>query len=114
MVLAEANPSGYKELGRLPALNAKTWNYPTLAGQDLLVRNSEEMACCRSCPGSVLDENGGTMTALCGRLTGDRNAFCGGRLARADRMEFCWSMPGSWAAPSGSETFKSAPFARRV
>jgi outer membrane protein assembly factor BamB len=45
VVLAEANPAGYKELGRFVALKAKTWNYPTLAGQYLLVRNSEEMAC---------------------------------------------------------------------
>jgi outer membrane protein assembly factor BamB len=45
VILAEAHPDGYKELGRLPALSAKTWNHPTLAGHYLLVRNSEEMAC---------------------------------------------------------------------
>jgi outer membrane protein assembly factor BamB len=45
VILAEAHPDGYKELGRLPALSAKTWNHPTLAGRYLLVRNSEEMAC---------------------------------------------------------------------
>ena len=31
VILAEAHPDGYKELGQLPALNAKTWNHPTLA-----------------------------------------------------------------------------------
>lgn len=40
-----ADPSEYRELGRLPALDAKTWNIPTLAGRHLLVRNDREAIC---------------------------------------------------------------------
>jgi outer membrane protein assembly factor BamB len=45
VVLAEAMPDSGRELGRIPALKDKTWNYPTLAGRYLLVRNGEEAAC---------------------------------------------------------------------
>jgi outer membrane protein assembly factor BamB len=45
VVLAVANPEAFEELGRLPALSSKTWNYPTLAGRYLLVRNDQEAAC---------------------------------------------------------------------
>jgi outer membrane protein assembly factor BamB len=45
VVLAEAQPGGDKELGRIPALRNKTWNHPTLAGRFLLVRNGAEAVC---------------------------------------------------------------------
>ncbi len=45
VVLAEAKPDGFRELGRLAALSSKTWNHPTLAGRYLLVRNDQEAAC---------------------------------------------------------------------
>lgn len=43
--LAAAQPDGYRELAQLPALDSKTWGYPTLAGRYLLVRNDREAAC---------------------------------------------------------------------
>jgi len=43
--LAAAQPDGYRELAQLPALDSKTWNYPTLAGRYLLVRNDREAVC---------------------------------------------------------------------
>lgn len=43
--LARAERDGYRELSRLPALSSKTWNYPTLAGRHLLVRNDREAVC---------------------------------------------------------------------
>ena len=45
VALAEARPDGFHELGRLEALEGKTWNHPTLAGRYLLVRNDQEAAC---------------------------------------------------------------------
>lgn len=45
VVLARARPDAYEELGRLAALDGKTWNHPTLAGRLLLVRNDQQAAC---------------------------------------------------------------------
>ena len=43
--LAAAQPESFRELGRIDALSSKTWNFPTLAGRYLLVRNDREAAC---------------------------------------------------------------------
>jgi len=45
VVLMEATPERHRELARWPALKAKTWNNPVLAGDLLLVRNDQEAAC---------------------------------------------------------------------
>ena len=47
LALVEANPNEYREWARLPALSSKTWNYPALAGDFLLVRNDREAVCYR-------------------------------------------------------------------
>lgn len=45
LALVKADPQAYRELAHMPALNGKTWNNPTLAGNRLLVRNAEEAIC---------------------------------------------------------------------
>jgi outer membrane protein assembly factor BamB len=45
LVLLAANPETYRELGKIQALNGKTWNNLCLTGNLLLIRNSEEAAC---------------------------------------------------------------------
>jgi outer membrane protein assembly factor BamB len=45
VALVEASPEGYRELGRVDALETTTWNTMALAGKHLLVRNDREAVC---------------------------------------------------------------------
>jgi outer membrane protein assembly factor BamB len=45
LALVEANPERFVELGRIPALDGKTWNNLCLVGKKLLVRTDREAAC---------------------------------------------------------------------
>ncbi len=45
VALVEPSPDGLRELGRIAALDGKTWNNLALAGKHLLVRNDHEAAC---------------------------------------------------------------------
>jgi outer membrane protein assembly factor BamB len=47
LALVSATTDQYKEMARVPALNAKTWNHPVVFGDRLLVRNGEEMVAFR-------------------------------------------------------------------
>ena len=47
IVLLAADPTERRELGRIEAMQAKTWNHPVVVGDRLLVRNSEEAVCYR-------------------------------------------------------------------
>lgn len=44
LALVEATPERYHELGRIQAIEGKTWNNPTLVGNRIFVRNHLEMA----------------------------------------------------------------------
>lgn len=45
LALVEANPQEHVELGRIDALEGKTWNSVALYGRLLLIRNAQQAAC---------------------------------------------------------------------
>jgi outer membrane protein assembly factor BamB len=45
LVLAEATPEAYRELGRAQVLTGKSWTAPTLAGGRLYLRDEKEIVC---------------------------------------------------------------------
>ncbi len=47
IVLLEASPKSHVELAKFPAIEGKTWNHPALVGDQLFVRNGEQIACYR-------------------------------------------------------------------
>ena len=47
LALVGATTNQFRELARVPALDAKSWNHPVLVRDVLLVRNGEEMAAFR-------------------------------------------------------------------
>lgn len=47
LALVSAAGDQFKELGRVPAIEGKTWNHPVVAGDIVLVRNDQEMAAFR-------------------------------------------------------------------
>ena len=44
LALVEASPLAFRELGRIQAIDGKTWNNPVLVGSRIFVRNHLEMA----------------------------------------------------------------------
>jgi outer membrane protein assembly factor BamB len=47
LALVAAEPSGFRELARFPAVQGKTWGHPVIVGDVVLVRNAEEMVALR-------------------------------------------------------------------
>jgi len=47
LAMARATPEGYKELGRVQAIEGKSWTAPSIAGGRIYVRNLAQMACYR-------------------------------------------------------------------
>jgi len=48
LILLPADPTANKELGRIQAIEGKTWNSPVVRGDRIFHRNAQEMACYRA------------------------------------------------------------------
>lgn len=53
VVLLAADPAACRELGRIQAIEGKTWNHPVVARGLLYVRNAQKMACFELPPPTV-------------------------------------------------------------
>ena len=47
VALVAATPAQFSEIAKIRAMDGKTWNHPVVAGETLLIRNSEEMVAYR-------------------------------------------------------------------
>jgi outer membrane protein assembly factor BamB len=56
VVLVAADPTAHRELGRVEAMTAKTWNHPIVVGNRLFVRNGEEAVCYDLPGGEALEQ----------------------------------------------------------
>lgn len=45
LVLLDASPEAHRELSKIQAMNARTWNHPVVVGNRLYLRNAEEAVC---------------------------------------------------------------------
>lgn len=45
LVLVKADPAKHNEVGKMKAIEGRTWNHPVLIGNRLYIRNSQEAAC---------------------------------------------------------------------
>ncbi len=45
LIMVQADPAGYQELGRITPLGGQSWTAPILADGRLIIRNTQEMAC---------------------------------------------------------------------
>jgi outer membrane protein assembly factor BamB len=57
LALVEASPEEHREISRVDALTAKTWNHPALADGKLLLRNDREMLCFDLAPDSAYHDH---------------------------------------------------------
>lgn len=53
LILLEATPEEHRELGKLTALDGKTWNHPVVVGNRLYLRNANEAVCYELTPVST-------------------------------------------------------------
>lgn len=97
LALAEATPEEYRELGRVEAMEGRSWTAPTLAGGRLFVRDHDEMVAYALSDEAVAAQTAETAAAVLARYAEARGGLEAWRVATTLEIRGDYATFSQWA-----------------